>query len=617
MRFLTQKELREMFLKSWQRIEEKKEEINKINVFPVPDMDTGSNLAKTLEGIKKAMENKEFSNLSEVAVAALDGALNFAQGNAGVIYTGFLAGFLPKLDKNPVDAKKLALAFEEGRKQAWKSMLNPKEGTILDVIDATAETFKKEAEKEDNIIDILKKAIEKANEALLATREKMEIFRKANVVDAGGLGFLIILESYLEALEPAFAKASAGGGKPSEKIRRFIQTISYRYEVVFLIEDLKVREEILKEKLAKLGNSIDLIQIGNKMKVHIHTDDPEEVKNIASEAGEMIDFKVQDIAKEVTGEETGRKVSIGIVTENVASILPKVLERYQIELAEAIFDWPELEKIEGENIYQKIRGAWKSGVKTLPKTSQATPKSYFDAFKKQLERPSTRAEHGAGLVPHRNEVSGAGFDKVLCLTLSSKVSGCYNSAIQAREMLSENEKERVFILDTLNAAAGQALFVLKAIELIQGQREIEEIIEEIKNLIPQTRLYLSFEDPKGVEFIGRITKSQANWIRRMKKLRIQPIMELKDGVIGKGGMVFAKDEPEAIFKKILKESKKEMKAGKKIRVIINHADNLEGAKKLKEMLKKIGAEVSFISEGPPIVCAVTGPGTLLVGWMPI
>jgi hypothetical protein len=399
----------------------------------------------------------------------------------------------------------------------------------------------------------------------------------------------------LEALEPAFAKASAGEGKPSEKIRRFIQTISYRYEVVFLIEDLKIDEKKLKEKLAKLGNSIDLIQIGNKIKVHIHTDDPEGIKNIALEAGEILDFKVQDIAKEVMGEEMERKVSIGIITENIACLLPKILERYQIELAEAIFDWPELEKIEGENIYQKIRGAWKAGAKTLPKTSQATPKSYFDAYKKQLER----------------------FDKILCLTVSSKVSGCYNSAIQAREMLSEKEKERVFVLDTLNAAAGQALLVLRAIELIQEQKEIEEIIEEIKNLIPETSLYLSFEDPKGVEFIGRITKSQANWIRRMKKLGIQPLMELKYGVLGKGGIIFAKDETQALFKKIQKESKKERKAGKKIRVIINHADNLGEAEKLKQMLKGAGAEVSFISEGPPIVCAVTGPGTLLVGWQPV
>jgi DegV family protein with EDD domain len=234
-------------------------------------------------------------------------------------------------------------------------------------------------------------------------------------------------------------------------------------------------------------------------------------------------------------------------------------------------------------------------IETRPRTSQAMPKDYLDAYKKQLQR----------------------FEKVLCLTLSSKISGCYNSAIQAREMLSENEKERVFIFDTLHAAAGQALFVLRAIELIQEQREIEEIIEELKRLIPKTQTYIIFADPKGPEFIGRITKSQANWIRRMKKLGIQPIMKIKDGILTKGGMVFAKDEPEALFKKIKKESEKGRKSGKKIRVIINHADNLEGAKKLKGLLKEIGAEVSFISEAPPIICAITGPGTLISAWQPI
>jgi len=381
---------------------------------------------------------------------------------------------------------------------------------------------------------------------------------------------------------------------------------------------LKVREEILKEKLAKLGNSIDLIQIGNKMKVHIHTDDPEEVKNVAIEAGEMIDLKIQDIAKEVMGEETERKVSIGIVTEDVAALLPKIIERYQIEIAKAKLIWPELESIPGENIYQKMRNMEKLGIKSFPKTSQAMPKDFLEAYKKQLERPSTRAEHGAGLVPHRNEVSGAGFDKVLCLTLSAKLSGCYNSAIQAREILKEDEKNRVFILDTQNAAAGEALLVLKAVELIQEQREIEEIISELKNFIPKTHLYLMFEDPKWIENIGRITETQADWIRRMKKIRLLPITALKDGVLGKGGVVFAKDMAEALFKKIEKESKKERSEGKKIRVIINQADNLGQAEKLKKILKeKIGAEVLFISEGPPIICAGAGPGTIILGWMPI
>ena len=175
---LTQKELKEMMLLAFQEIERNKEQINKINVFPVPDQDTGSNMAKTLLGIKEAIENKEFKDLTILADAILDGALTTAQGNAGVIYTGFLAGFLPAFqNKNPIDTKKLAEAFKRGAERARQSIQNPIEGTILDVIEATAETFEREAEKEKNIVNLFKKGVEKANEALLATREKMEIFR--------------------------------------------------------------------------------------------------------------------------------------------------------------------------------------------------------------------------------------------------------------------------------------------------------------------------------------------------------------------------------------------------------------------------------------------------------
>ena len=136
-----------MMLLSYQKIEANKEQINKINVFPVPDQDTGSNMAKTLLGIKEVIEGREFKDLSEISEVALDGALTSAQGNAGVIYVGFLASFLPLLDKNPVDAKKLAIAFEKGRERAWKSIQNPKEGTILDVIDATERLLKRKQKK--------------------------------------------------------------------------------------------------------------------------------------------------------------------------------------------------------------------------------------------------------------------------------------------------------------------------------------------------------------------------------------------------------------------------------------------------------------------------------------
>lgn len=595
MEYLSQAELKRMLLLSYEKIEKNKEQINKINVFPVPDQDTGSNLAKTLSGIKEAIEEKDFKDLKEVSEAALDGALTTAQGNAGVIYVGFLASFLPLLDKNPVDAQKLAMAFEKGAERARRSIQSPKEGTILDVIDATALAFKEEAEKEKSIIKILKTATEKAREALLATREKMEVFRKANVVDAGGLGFLMILESYLDALEGERKKREKEE-RPSEKIKRFVQILSHRYEIIALVENPKFGEEEIKEKLKKLGNSIDIVQIGNRAKIHIHTDYPDEVKNIIRETGQIQDLRFEDMAKEVVGEESVRKVSIGVVTEGNIVLLPeKVLERYQIETVDAIVDWPEGGNLPGENIFQKMREADKQGVKTFPKTSQATPKAYLETFKKQLEK----------------------FEKVLCLSISSKVSGCYNSACQAREMLGEREKERVYVLDSLQAAASQALLALEAIEMIQEQREINEILDELKRMSPRAHLYVIFEDPKWIEAGGRASKSQASWIRRMKKINLHPLITIKGGIITKGGIVFAKGMAEALFKKISKESRKARSEGKKIRVIIQHADNPEGAERLRQTLKEIKAEVPFIGLASAVMCAHTGPGTLITGWMPL
>ncbi|MDD3735229.1 MAG: DegV family protein [Candidatus Pacebacteria bacterium] len=608
MEYLTKDDLQKMFLAASKRIEKDKEKINKINVFPVPDQDTGGNLAKTLNGVREAIEGKEFKDLSEFSEAALDGALTAAQGNAGVIYTGFLAGFLPSLNENSVnsdkkdfsdrvDAEKLAIAFEKGRERAWQSIQNPKPGTILDIIDATVQVFKEEAKKEKNIVVIFKKAVKKAKEALLATPEKMELLKKANVVDAGGLGFLMILESYLEVLTPLFFKTSISGKKPSGKSKRFVQMFSNRYEVVALIENPRFSEEEIKNKLKKLGNSIDIVQVGNRIKIHIHTDFPDNVKNIMKNIGQIQTLREQDMAKEVVGEPSIKKVSIGIVTDEIADLLPKIVEKYQIEVVPFKIDWPDGENLAGDNIYQKMREAEKAGIKTLPKTSQASPKEFLDAFKRQFEK---------------------GFEEIVCITLSSKLSGGYNSACQARDILPEEQKNKVFIIDSYQVTCGEALLVLKAIELIQEQRGVSEIIQELKNTIPNIYVYAFLKDPKWLEWGGRISHSQANWIRRLQKIGVRPLLGIKDGVVEQIGFRFGvKETPEAIFKEIETKSKKVRKNGKKIRVVITHCDNLEEAEKLKDILKNIKAEVSFINLTGSVVGVHVGPGALIAGWTEI
>ncbi len=580
MEFLTQKELKEMLSLAYQRVKENEEEINKINVFPVPDQDTGTNLRKTLEGPKEIL-NQDFPNLKEFSKVVLEKTLISAQGNVGVIFTGFLLGFLEGVEGEKIQSSDFVKFFRKGAERAKKSISEPKEGTILDVIGAAATTLEKEFPAKKDLRELLMAAVEAAKEALLLTREKREVFKKANVVDAGGLGFLIVLKSFLEVLGE---KKEMVWEKEKEKRQTFFQIISHRFEVIALISCPQKKQLELKNSLESLGDSLEIVSLGELTKIHIHTDFPEEVKKVLKNFGEIKELKVEDMTKQIFQESLLEQGGVGIVVENVAALSEKLIEKYEIEVVPVKYEWAAVEKFPGNNIWEKMRNA-KEEIKEGPKTSQATPFDYLKAYQQQLQK----------------------FNYVLTIALSSKLSGSYNSALQAKEMLPENERERVFVVDSLQAGPGQALLVLKAIELMQEGKSVEEIQEKIKAFIPQVRFYVFLKTGKWLASIGRITPSQAKWIERMKKLHLNPFLQLKDGILQKGGIVFAKDEVEAIVKKIKKETKG------KARVVISHCDNLKAAQKLKERLKEIGCEIPFISLGPEIF-ALLGPDALLVGF---
>lgn len=565
MQYISQNDLKKMMLLSYERIEKEKEAINKINVFPVPDQDTGNNMVKTLAGIKKEIQDKDFESISTISEAILDGALTAAQGNAGVIYTGFLAGFLPELT-DTVNVEKLTIAFEKGAERAKQSIQDPKQGTILDVIDATALTFKEQVDKEKNIINVFQNAVRNADKALIETREKMEILKKANVVDAGGMAFLIILESFLEALKGKIEKIEKQE-KRSEKIKRFIQIISNRYELVALIANPVLDTEKIKEKLRNLGNSIDVVQVKNKMKIHIHSDYPDEVKSVLRKSGEIKSIRVEDVSKEVVGEDSVKSVSVGIACESTAMLLPKIIERYQIELIDCEKN-PAKEETSKQTIFQRL----KTGEKIKIKSSGLNYKTYLDVFEKQLEI----------------------FNNVICITSSSKLYDHYDLAKKAQGLSSKPKK--IFVFDSLNIGPGQSLVTLKAVELIQEQHETEEILKELKKFVLKVNSCIIPEKLKN----------------ESRRIQLNPVLEVKNGIISKTGVVLAQNSVEALTKIILKRSRK----FKKIRLVIGYAENIEVVKSVKENMKsKIETEVSFINVNPPSVINVIGSQNLIASWV--
>lgn len=283
---------------------------------------------------------------------------------------------------------------------------------------------------------------------------------------------------------------------------------------------------------------------------------------------------------------------IGLVVGETASLPKEITERYQMAVVPYIVDWEEGELLPGKNIFEKMREADKKGIKG-PKTSQPSPFIFQKVFKEELEK----------------------YQNIICITLSSGVSGGYNSALQGRKMLEAEEQKRIYIIDSLNATAGEGLLVLKARDLIEGNEKVEEIVKELKEFIPKVHLIGMLQDPKWLEANGRMSHTLATIVRQMQKIGMRPLIGLKKGVVKPVALKMqAKDVPTALVKELKKEA-----GNKKIKLAISHADNPEGAQRLKEIIEKElkNAEIAFLSLMDPIIGVHAGPGTLVCAWFEV
>lgn len=290
--------------------------------------------------------------------------------------------------------------------------------------------------------------------------------------------------------------------------------------------------------------------------------------------------------------------SIGIVTEETTDLPPEMVEAHQIATIPVVLNWPEIEELPGENTFQKMMELERRGVKSFGKTSQPSPQDFLAKYLYQIER----------------------FDKVLCITLTSKLSGSYNSAVLAKTLLAPEEQGKVSIVDSLNASCGQALVVLKAIDLVSSGKGVEEIVKKLEEFVPQVHAFVMFEDPKWLEASGRISHIVANVMRGMAKIGIRPLLTFKKGALVPTGLkTKARDTAGVLFRQLEKDTERSRKADKRIRLAITHGDDPEEAQRLREMAEGEfeNIEVAFISIINDVVGSVTGPNTLTFAWCEI
>ena len=298
----------------------------------------------------------------------------------------------------------------------------------------------------------------------------------------------------------------------------------------------------------------------------------------------------------MTDLSNNRKEKIGLVVDDICSLPEKIINKYQIEIVKTKLYFPEWEKFPKKNLYQVMKET-----KAYPKTSAPSPGDYLKTYKKLLEN----------------------YEKVLVITLSSKLSATYSSAFQAKNLMPDPSK--IVVFDSLAAVVPEGLLVISATELIRQGENLGEILKILEILREKVKFFGFLETTYWVERIGRMTHWQGIAFQILKGLGIQPYLGLKKGKVGLTGFNFwTRDFLKAIFNQIKHQVHPHAKfwcGGKKkskIRVGINYTDNIDLAYKLKEKLEKeLGVEVLFTSLVPPIVGANSGPGTLITGYIPV
>ena len=299
--------LKKMMIAGANRLNENKHIVDALNVFPEPDGDTGTNMSLTALAAAKEGEKVNSLSVSEVAKAISNGALRGARGNSGVITSQILRGFAKGLQGlEEANTKEIAQALQQAVKTAYKAVMKPKEGTILTVAKACAESALKAAETTEDIDVFLQKIIEDGNAMLLQTTEMLAVLKQAGVVDAGGKGLLYLLEGALQSRNSIdVIKIEEDVQTPHENFLASVEntSITFGYCTEFFILLKNAEEKIvqnLKTYLATIGDSIVCVSDDDLIKIHVHTDHPGLALEKALTLGELSGLKIDNMRQQHT-----------------------------------------------------------------------------------------------------------------------------------------------------------------------------------------------------------------------------------------------------------------------------------------------------------------------------
>lgn len=562
-----------------------RDELNRINVFPVPDGDTGTNMCLTLRSVAAALRDlgngrgsgKGGGNgalsLPYVAETMAQASVRGARGNSGMMLSQFLIGFRDGIgNRLRVSARELAAAIGMGFERLRSSLDEPVEGTILTVAREAADEAGK-AGGESDLRVFMSRIVARSEAALQRTPELLAALKRAGVVDAGAKGFVRLLEGVKRLIEEGHVAQGAVDRLTNEMgTSAAAQTEveadrDYRYCTELLVRSPTLPDPgFVRTALRPHGGSIVVLATGDLLKAHIHTDAPDAVFKLASTWGTLESTKADDMRAQHQALQAPPRRPIAFVSDTACDLPDELVLQYDIGLVpmQLIVDdrayRDRLELTPGE-FFRRLRTGHDAS------TSQPAPQAFADAYK-----DAARAA-----------------DQVIAVVVSSALSGTHGNAESAARHF---DSSRVTVLDSRSASLGEGLLVIRGVELAAAGWEADAIVQELQRVRAQSGGFFTVDNFERLVRSGRVGRGRA-WLGT--KLNLKPVMALTmEGKIEPVGRVRGRDAARRRMIELLDRAL--TPRPKSLRLGVVHGDILEFAEALR---------VELVSRYQPIQCLVT------------
>ena len=582
------------FLSGAQRIFENQGLLNKMNVFPVADADTGTNLASTMRSIVDSPIPT--NNVKMAATALADAALVGARGNSGIIFAQFLYGFGNEIENEEnLTVEIFSRSITKAVTYAYEAIANPIEGTMISVIREWAEFINTMKGLIDDFVELLIKALQVAKDSLADTTRQLEVLAKSNVVDAGAKGFVLFLEGMIDFF------------KNRQTIRRLAipmndmileevptdlhEEITHRYCCeAMLALDLHPGEtkNSLRDAIAGMGDSLVVAGSEKRLRIHIHSDNPIKLFEAISKRSSITYQKVDDMVMQQEMSHN-RKWPIALVTDSTCDIPQELLEKYQITMVSLTLQvgaslYLDRTTISSDTFYNLLESS-----PVYPSTSQPSYKDFINKY--------------SYLSTHYNSTIG--------IHMSKEMSGTFSNSQRAAKAVSEQSGKEITVINSNRLSSALGLTVLRAAEAIEQGKSHSEIVSAVESWNDKNHILVSAKTVKYLVKSGRLSSSKGI---AGKLLGVKPIISVDNQ--GKATTFGKAYSEKGSMKLLINEASRLIEKGPVWGYSISHIQNLETAEWYASQMEMLtGKKPLFINDCSPVLGVHGGPGTVVLSIM--